>query len=45
MPPLTPERVQQLSDIVGAAGVMDVAEGVDMLIKGGDVRAWAPLSA
>ena len=37
------ERMQQLSDIVGAAGVVDVAQGVDMLIKGGDVRAMGAI--
>ena len=34
---------QQLSDIVGLAGVVDVAEGVDMLLKGGDVRAMGAI--
>ena len=37
------ERAQELSDMVGAAGVTDVAEGVDMLIKGGDVRAMGAI--
>jgi hypothetical protein len=32
-----------LSEIVGAAGVMDVEEGVDMLIKGGNVRAMSAI--
>ena len=32
-------RAQELSEIVGAAGIVDIAEGVDMLMKGGDVRA------
>src|SRR4051812_28722043 len=32
-------HVQALSEIVGAAGVMDVEEGVEMLLKGGNVRA------
>ena len=40
---LAAERMQQLSDIVGEAGVVDVAEGVDMLIKGGDVRAMGAI--
>ena len=40
---LAAERMQQLSDIVGAAGVVDVAQGVDMLIKGGDVRAMGAI--
>ena len=33
------ERVQHLSDVMGEAGVVDVAEGVDMLMTGADVRA------
>ena len=40
---LAAERMQQLSDIVGEAGVVDVAQGVDMLIKGGDVRAMGAI--
>ena len=31
--------VQELSEVVGAAGMLDVAEGIDMVMKGGDVRA------
>ena len=37
------DRMQTLSDIVGEAGVMDVAEGVDMLLKGGDVKAMGAI--
>lgn len=37
------ERMQQLSDVVGVAGVVDVAQGVDMLLKGGNVRAMGAI--
>jgi len=37
------ERVQELSEIVGAAGVVDVEEGVDMMLKGGDVKAMGAI--
>ena len=37
------ERMQTLSDIVGAAGVVDVAEGVNMVLKGGDVQAMGAI--
>jgi hypothetical protein len=37
------ERVQDLSDIVGAAGIVDVEEGIDMLMKGGDVKAMGAI--
>ena len=37
------ERVQVLSDIVGEAGIVDVGEGVDMLMKGGNVRAMGAI--
>ena len=40
---LAAERMQQLSDAVGVAGVVDVAEGVDMVMKGGDVRAMSAI--
>ena len=43
MPPRTPPTFTALSDIVGAAGVMDVEEGVDMLLKGGNVRAMSAI--
>jgi hypothetical protein len=35
--------VQELSEIVGAAGVVDVSQGVDMLLKGGDVKAMGAI--
>ena len=37
------ERVQHLSEVVGEAGVVDVAEGVEMLMTGADVRAMGSL--
>ena len=37
------ERVQELSDLVGAAGVVDVEEGVAMIMKGGDVKAMGAI--
>jgi hypothetical protein len=40
---LAAQRMQQLSDAVGVAGVVDVAEGVDMVMKGGDVRAMSAI--
>ena len=43
MPAIAADRMQQLSDLVGEAGVVDVAEGVDMLMKGGDVRAMGAI--
>src|SRR5512143_1993852 len=40
---LVADRVKDLSEIVGAAGVVDVEEGVDMLMKGGDVKAMGAI--
>src|SRR5512143_251553 len=37
------EKVQELSEIVGVAGVVDVEEGVEMLMKGGDVKAMGAI--
>ena len=37
------DRVKDLSEIVAVAGVVDVEEGVDMLIKGGDVKAMGAI--
>ena len=35
--------MQDLSEIVAVAGVVDVEEGVEMLIKGGDVKAMGAI--
>jgi hypothetical protein len=40
---LVAERVGELSEIVGEAGVVDVEEGVEMLMKGGDVKAMGAI--
>jgi hypothetical protein len=40
---LVSEKVGELSEIVGAAGVVDVEEGVEMLMKGGDVKAMGAI--
>ena len=40
---LVADRVKDLSEIVAAAGVTDVSEGVDMLMKGGDVKAMGAI--
>jgi len=40
---LVADRVKDLSEIVAVAGVVDVEEGVDMLIKGGDVKAMGAI--
>ena len=40
---LVAERVQQFSEVVSMAGVTDVEEGVDMLMKGGDVRTMGAI--
>jgi hypothetical protein len=37
------DRMQELSEIVGAAGIVDVEEGVEMLMKGQDVRAMGAI--
>ena len=37
------ERVQELSDLVGIAGEVDVEEGVDLILKGGDVKAMGAI--
>jgi hypothetical protein len=40
---LVAERMQDLSEIVAAAGVVDVEEGVEMMMKGGDVKAMSAI--
>jgi hypothetical protein len=40
---LVADRMQELSEIVGAAGIVDVEEGVEMLMKGQDVRAMGAI--
>jgi hypothetical protein len=37
------ERVQTLSEVVGEAGIADMAEGIDMLAKGENVKAWGAM--
>jgi hypothetical protein len=40
---LVSERMQDLSEIVAAAGIVDVEEGVEMMLKGGDVKAMGAI--
>ena len=40
---LAADRVQELSEIVGAAGVVDIEEGVDMLMKSDNVKAMGAI--
>ncbi len=40
---LVSEKVQELSEIVGAAGVVDIEEGVDMLMHSDNVKAMGAI--
>jgi hypothetical protein len=37
------DRMADVSDVVGAAGIVDVAEGVEMIMKGGNVKAMGAI--